>query len=286
MIAVGNKHEGHYRNFVSENSNHTFIRHHRRRVGMGKIRIKTVQTTLDIIEEVVEMNGVTASELAKRMDMPISTIHDYLNTLKHLDYVVEDNNTYRSSLRFLRLGEKVKRNRILFEAATPVIQEIVDETGEYVFLGIEENSKGAIFNMKKGKQAVDLGLFPGMLIPLHATVVGKIVLAYLSADQRETLLDTIEFTKRTENTITDRDQLVDQLSQIRDQGIAFNDEEYARGVRAIGAPILENNTVHGVVGIVGPTQRMASERFKETLPELLLESTNLIEISLFGPINE
>lgn len=253
---------------------------------MGRIRIKSVQTTLDIIEELVVMNGATVSELAERLDMPVSTMHDYLNTLKRLNYVVQDDKMYRTSLWFLRLGEKVKRNRMLFEAANPIIQDIVDETGEYVLLGVEESCRGVILELEKGKQAVDLGLFPGMLIPLHATVVGKIVLAYSSSDRQEVLLDTIELNERTENTITDHDQLLEQLSQIRDQGIAFNDEEYARGVRAIGAPILENNTLHGAVGIVGPTQRMASERFEETLPELLLEATNLIEISLFGPVSE
>ncbi|WP_076431470.1 IclR family transcriptional regulator domain-containing protein [Haladaptatus litoreus] len=96
---------------------------------------------------------------------------------------------------------------------------------------------------------------------------------------REALIEALEFTKHTEHTISNRDQLREELIQVRDQGMAFNREETTAGLAGTGAPVrTQKECVYGAVSIIGPTSQMTGDRLDE-VSEMIHHTVNVIEIN-------
>lgn len=86
---------------------------------------------------------------------------------------------------------------------------------------------------------------------------------------------------KTNDTITDVDELLEELVEIRDQGYAICDEEAIQGIRAVGAPILDDEgEVEGAISASGPKQQFHDELLEEALPQTVMEIANVIEVNL------
>jgi DNA-binding IclR family transcriptional regulator len=85
----------------------------------------------------------------------------------------------------------------------------------------------------------------------------------------------------TEHTITDEATLREELADIREEGVAFDDEERVRGLRSVAVPIrTEAGEVVGAISVAGPTSRLDGDRFASTLPRRLLSAANVIELNV------
>jgi len=84
----------------------------------------------------------------------------------------------------------------------------------------------------------------------------------------------------TENTITDRDELREELEQIRDRGYAIDNEERIEGIRYVATSISNEGGVAGAVSVSAPRSRLNSERFKETLPSAVRSTANIVKVNL------
>ena len=97
----------------------------------------------------------------------------------------------------------------------------------------------------------------------------------------ERIVDEYGLEEMTDNTITDRDALFDELDATRERGYSLNDQEEVEGVRAVGAPVRDRTgRVLGAVSVSGPVSRMQEERFREDLPEKVKNTTNVIEANI------
>lgn len=87
----------------------------------------------------------------------------------------------------------------------------------------------------------------------------------------------------TPATITDRDELYDELERIRSAGVAFNDGESIKGLRAVGAPVITpRDTVLGAFSVSAPTHRLKDDLYEKELPNLILGSANELELNLLN----
>jgi hypothetical protein len=90
-----------------------------------------------------------------------------------------------------------------------------------------------------------------------------------------------EFRPRTEFSITDPETLREELLHIREDGIAYEDEENVRGIRGVGAAIESpDGDVLGAVAVSGPVTILDEERFENTIPELVFQTQNFIEVKI------
>jgi len=112
-----------------------------------------------------------------------------------------------------------------------------DETGETVNLTILSGSEILYVERIMSDYLVNVNVNIGDRLPVHCASMGKVVLAYLPEDRLETILSSISFEKKTDNTIISRSALIGELEQIRSKGYAINDEELEKGLRAVAAPI-------------------------------------------------
>lgn len=247
----------------------------------AKNPVKTTRRSLDVIETLREMDGARLTELADRLELPNSTVHSHLSTLVERDYVLKDDDVYRVGLRFLELGEHARTRRKIYERAKPEIDELAAETGEVASVLVEESGWGVYLYSSRGENAVPLDISPGKHVHLHATALGKCVLAHLPQSRVEGIIERRGLPERTDNTITDRDALFDELERVRDRGFAIDDEERVAGIRCVGAAVKsESGNVIGAISVSGPTSALTGDRLTETVPEHLFSAANVVELKV------
>ncbi|MFQ3320492.1 MAG: IclR family acetate operon transcriptional repressor [Natronomonas sp.] len=241
---------------------------------------KTVKTAFEIVEVLLELEGAGVAELADSVDIPTSTAHDYLQGLEEIGCTVKEDGTYRVGSRFLSIGEQMRNQLEIYTVAKPELQNLATTTGEHASLMIEENNYGILLYTATGEQAVELDIHDGIATKLHTTALGKSILAHMEPEKRERILDQDTLPTRTSNTITEKAELLDEIERIRDQRYALDQEELFEGMNGVGVPIIVSGEVRGAIGVYGPTGRMNKAALPGELSKTVLETANVIEVSL------
>lgn len=246
--------------------------------------LSTTATSFDVVLALQELDGATLTELSSYLDIPKSTLHRHLKTLSDYGFVSTENNEYHVGFRFLKLGEYARSRKESYCLAESSVQDLAQETGERAQYVVEEHGKGVYLHIDTGEHAVQTGLGIGHRIHLHSTAAGKVILAHLPDKRVEEIIQTHGLPEMTSQTITDRDKLFDQLSEIEKRGYALADEENIEGLRAVAGPVTEDDgDLLGVLSVAGPSNRLKGPRFKEELPDLILGSANELELRItFG----
>ena len=246
--------------------------------------LNSVLKSLDIIEALWEADGAGVTELTERTQLPKSTVHVHLSTLREKGYVVQVDDEYRLSLRFLTYGEYVKRSEPLYETAKGPIQDLAERTGERVFCTTHQNGLATILCVAEGDRSLTSTVTAGTDMYLHASACGKAMLSHFSIEKIDDVIDEWGLPAFTEDTITTRDELLAELELTRERGVSINTEEYRPGVHTIAAPILDpDGTVRGAVSLAGPKRRLRSEWGDDELHNHVLATANTIEVNLGYP---
>jgi DNA-binding IclR family transcriptional regulator len=247
----------------------------------AKNPVKSTLTTFRIIEALKELDGARVTDLSEHLDLPKSSVHNYLSTLRQEEYVVKKGNDYYVGLRFLNIGTEARGRLSIYEIAKPEVRSLAEETGELSNLLVEEYGKGVYIDREVGEDAVRVDTGTGERVHLHNTGLGKAILAHLPEKRVEEILDRHGMPATTEHTITDRETLYEELAEVRESGFAFDREERLNGLRCVAAPILDDSDeVVGAVSVSGPTSRMSTERFRTEIPSLLRNAVNIIELNI------
>ncbi|QFU84681.1 IclR family transcriptional regulator [Natronorubrum aibiense] len=250
------------------------------RSGNGR-RIKATETTFAIVETLAEHECARLSDIADEVGIANSTASEHLSTLQDHGYVVEEENGYRLGLRFMDTGTQAKRYYDgLLTASKPVLEQLVNDTGETVNLVTRENDMAVYVDRLFGNRGVPTDSWVGKRRPLHMLSAGKAILAQLPEDELDDILDRQELAAASDHTITARDDLKQELETIREEGISFNDRESHKQIRAVGTAIVLEDGVHGAVSVAGPAKRFTGSYYREEIPNLLLGAVNEIELKL------
>lgn len=240
-------------------------------------RVDSTERSFAIIEQLAEKRDAGVTEIAEALDFSKSTVHNHLQTLRQLGYVIKDDDKYLLGLRFLGLGDRARDRHGLYYVAKPEADSLVEAVGERAQVMVEENDDGIYIYQSLADQAVRTDTYIGTVVDLHATAVGKAYLAHLTEVELEAILERIDFDEQTPNTLTNREVLRSELEEIADQGYAFNDEEKTVGMRAVGAPILsDDDHVLGGISVSGPATRMNGTWYREEVPEMVSQSARVI----------
>lgn len=247
---------------------------------MTEISNQSVQRAFALIDELSENSGGRVSELAERVDMPVSTVHDYLQSLVATGYVVKEEQEYRTTTRFLEVGHRQRHRLEVFKAVRDELETTAEETGEHVTLMIEEADQAVIVAVQEGPDAVNLFAYPGARMPLHATAPGKALLAHMPEERVEEIIDSRGLVAITSHTITDPGVLFEQLERIREQGYATDEGERIAGMVCIAAPILDkNDRVRGAICVCGPQSRIDQSRQQE-IADVIQRAANVTQVNL------
>jgi len=252
-----------------------------RKIPEAKNPIKGAIRTFEILSALKELDGAGITEIADHLDATKSNVHNYLNTLRQEGYIRKVGTTYYVGLSLLELGAYARQTRPVYEVAKPELRALADETGERVNLMVEEHGLGVYLHHEAGNQGVKVDTFVGSRVHLHNTALGKAILAHLPKSEVNAIIDWRGMIKTTEHTITDRDELFDELEQIRNRGVAFDREERLNNLRCVAAPVIgKNDCIEGAISVSGPKTRFKNDRFEKELPEYLQQASDVIELNI------
>ncbi|QRV17382.1 IclR family transcriptional regulator (plasmid) [Haloterrigena salifodinae] len=247
--------------------------------GYGKT-IQSIESALEVVEVIRQKERAGVTEIANELDRSKSTIHHYVTTLTKHDYLDKVDGEYQLSLRFLTLGGQVREREQLYHLGKDNVEELAQETGEQVRLIVERNGSGITLYQATGDRVTKPITHVGSIEELYCTAAGKVFLAELSDEELDSYLDEISFTSYTEKTITDGDALRAELEEIRDRGVAFDDEERYEGYRCVAAAIsTEKRELFGALSVSAPVKRMGEERFRTDVPNQLQNVAGVVEIN-------
>lgn len=238
----------------------------------------SIQRAFEIVEALWELRGAGPSEIAAHLNLSKSTAHVYLRSLQSTGYVINHGGEYELSHAFLTMGSRLKYRSRIFQASKSELRTLAQETGELVTLVIEEAEKSVILHQEPGEQALELGIYPGMTIPLHTHAAGKLFLAYMDQHRTDEIVKRHELEQVTEHTITDREALVAELNQIRKDGYAFDWNQQVKGMGLIAVPIIVDEELEAALSIACPTGRLTDDMYREELRQKLQETVDTLMI--------
>ena len=150
------------------------------------------------------------------------------------------------------------------------MRKLRDLTGETVLLASLYGSEGVVLAQVESNQPVKVTIRIGHHFPLHSAAPGKILLAYLSQNEQDEIIEKMNFTPFTDKTTTDRTAFKKILEQVRKNGFAFDLGEELPDIRCAAVPVLDaNNYPEGAIWFSGPASRLPNYKLKEHLEHLL-----------------
>jgi DNA-binding IclR family transcriptional regulator len=199
-------------------------------------------------------------ELANALQLPKGTVHGILQTLQHVGFVEQDRSggKYRLGAALLHLGNSYLDVNELRTRALNWADSLASRARESVRIGsLHEGQVLVVHHVFRPDDSLQV-LEVGALLPVHATALGKVLLAYDL--QGESVLDELDPKRLTSRTLADRRALLADLGQVRGRGWACDVEELIEGEASIAAPIQDDRSVVvGAIGISGAIERVCDE---------------------------
>jgi DNA-binding IclR family transcriptional regulator len=246
----------------------------------SKSTLSSVTKAFNILERLKEMGPAGISELATQTEMPKGTVHIHLQTLRSAGFVVKDDTDYMLSYRFLEYGGELRNHSKLYQVARPQIDKLASKTDEVASLGIEESGLRILAYKSEGPESIHDNAPVGEYTNMHWTALGKAMLAYYPEEEVDAIIDAHGLPRANKYTITDRDELFNELQETRERHYSVEDEDRRRGVLTIGAPILERSTDEaiGAVSVSGPKSRVNEPDKFDELVAAVKKAANVIEL--------
>jgi len=205
--------------------------------------MKSLDKAFKIIELLREYSDFGLKELSEKLDMNKSTTYRILSTLAKYNYVEKNNETkkYKLSIKFVEIGNQVIQNLDIINISKKYIDELNRITKETIHLAILIKNKVMYVDKRESLRPIRLYSQVGRSTPWHCTGVGKVILAFQSKEFIEKIIESIDFYKYTDNTITNKEDFLRELSRIEKEGYATDREEHAKNVGCIAAPIFDHS---------------------------------------------
>jgi DNA-binding IclR family transcriptional regulator len=247
----------------------------------AKNPVKSVGHTAAIIKKVAELNGAGVSEISSHLEITKGTVHNHLATLEENELVVKEGEEFHLGLRFFEFGERTKTRHKIHEIGIPEVNKLAEKTGELGNILVEEHGRGIYLYRAEGENALSLDTGIGSRVYLHQTGLGKAILAHMPEERVEEIIDNHGLEPSTSHSVSTREDLYENLEQIREQGYALDMEERAEGIRCVAAPVITNDgAVRGAVSVAGPASRMRGEYLESEVPDMVMRAANVISINL------
>lgn len=200
---------------------------------------------------------LTLTEIAAGADLPLSTAHRLIGELVAWGGLVRRvDQHYEVGPRLWRLGLLASMSRDLREAALPLMQDLAAATGQNVHLAVLSGIRALYVERIAGSRSVPIVSRNGAELPLHATGVGKVLLAY--ADRATAAKALRELVRVTPFTIVEPARMARQIAEIRKRGWAQTAEEMTIGTCSVAVPVRNGGgDVVAALGVVATTSRKA-----------------------------
>ncbi len=224
--------------------------------------VSSVLKVFNILQALGEQKEIGVSELSQRLMMSKATTYRFLQTIKSLGYITQEDEAdkYSLTLQLFELGAKSLEYVDLVSIANKEMCKISDQTQEALHLGALDDDAIIYVHKIDSKYNLCMQSRIGKRNPLYSTAIGKVLLSERSESFIRDTLKNVEFVKHTERTIENVDQLLIELNKVKQCHFAQDNEEQEPGICCIAAPVYDR---FGIV-IAGLSLSLPTIRYSES----------------------
>ena len=223
--------------------------------------IKSLDRAMAVFEHLSESQGKALSTIAAETGQSTATVYRILVTLEGRGLVEFDpeEQIWQIGPRAFVIGARFLRRTSLVERARPILRRLMQETGETANLGIAQTGRVLFVSQVETHESIRAFFPPGTLSAIHASGIGKALLAHMDPAERDAIVDA-PLERFTAHTLTETDVLQANLDLIRTRGYAVDGEEKNLGMRCVAAPVFDmNKEAIAGISVSGPTSRVSRE---------------------------
>lgn len=210
--------------------------------------------------------GLTLSQLARRLTIPRSTAYCLLETLERCGYLHHERpgGRYTLSLKLFSLANSALHAIALRKQAAPVLWDLMRKTRLTVHLGILEHHEVVLVDRVEPPSPVRIATWLGKRMGVHCTALGKALTAWLPEADIDRLIRERGLLRHNENTIVSARRLKEELRAVRVLGYAVDNEEEEIGMRCVGAPVFDaDGRVIAAVSVAGTSNQIDEANVQE-----------------------
>lgn len=240
--------------------------------------IKSLDRAMMVFEHLSTQPGQSLSGIAEDLKQSPATVYRVLVTLEGRGLVSFDPATqlWHIGAQAFVIGAQFLRRTSLVERARPILRALMETTGETANLGIARNGQVVFLSQVETHETVRAFFPPGTMSPLHASGIGKALLAEMPETAVEQVITGTVLERFTPGTLVEAEKLRADLAATRARGHAIDDEEKSLGMRCIAAPVFD---VHGEavagISVSGPSNRMDVARLASISQEVMRAAAGL-----------
>ncbi|MBM2620692.1 IclR family transcriptional regulator [Actinoplanes sp. LDG1-06] len=199
--------------------------------------------------------GIGFAELQRRTGLAKATLHRLTGEMVDARLLDRVDGKFHLSGHLFALGMRASVERSLIEVATPFLEDLYERTHETVHLGLREGGEVVYVAKIGGHRQARAPSRLGGRLPLHATAIGKALLAFAPDSVREDVL-TRPLGRLAPRTVTSAVMLRRQLDEAAETGLTYEAEESAVGIVCVGAPVLDGDDLAvAAISVAGPATR-------------------------------
>ena len=229
--------------------------------------VQSAERIFQVLEMLADNGDMGLMEISSALNLHKSTVHRLLMSLIYMGYAKQDEVTQKYTLTYKMVsmaGKMLDRMDIL-QVAKPYLERLSDISGEAVHLVQREgNHILYIYKIEAKVGTIRMVSHVGMVHPMYCSGVGKAIMATLPEKEVKQIWNESIIERKTDKTITDIDEMLQVLAEVREKGYALDDEENEEGVRCIAACLHGySKEVKYAFSVSGPVSRMTKERVEE-----------------------
>lgn len=232
------------------------------------------------ILELLDANsgGLSLSEIANLLELPKGTISPILKTLAAANYVGMDGSAYKIGPRAFELGLSYASGQNALAIIRNEMHSVVAKVDEICQMGILTGRDVHYLLKEEGHAVISIISEVGRHLPAHVTGLGKALLSGMSDHEVRQLYRGYRFVPYTAASIMDVETLIAQLHEVRDCGIAYENEESTAEICCAAVPLSEEGRVKAAISVTIPKFRYTDEKRRQ-VTQLLLQKRQVIEES-------
>jgi DNA-binding IclR family transcriptional regulator len=226
----------------------------------GRYNIRVLDRAFRMLDLLADGVERSLTEISEAIDLNTSTTFRLVASLEYHRYLSRDEESgkYMLGLACLELAKSFQEGHALSRVAAPDLEALRDDVRETVHLAVLDGADVVYLQKLPGLHAI--GLLEsrvGGRLPAYCTGLGKVLLAHADPRYVRELVEGSLLTRFTPHTITDVDELMDQLATIRERGYALDGGEHEPDVRCVAVPIFgRNGGIPAAISVAGPASRM------------------------------
>ncbi len=233
--------------------------------------VQSVARALSILETVCESNQpMSVQEISAVLGISRTTAHGLVNTLVACKYLEKEQLTrkYMPTSKMYAMSCAYPHKLKVMQAANPYLRDLLTRYRQTIHLGVMSTNDDVLLLKAYFPERVP-NLTRVFNLPMHATGIGKTMLAFLPNARREAILEKTELTPYTKNTVTDKDRLREEIEDIRQRGYGFDTAEYLDNTFCVGFPILNEQDEAIAAFSISGQQKDIEPLFSEIIPDSL-----------------